>query len=221
MDDLDYLRLGLGDSYFESGRVFRRTRAREHFIARDPSMPRLLPLYSKEAVQVLEAAGRSMISSATRSEDMPGLYPIVESMPGLYPLVESEEENELVVVETDSDDMIVESEEEGAESKEESAESEESVESEEESKLVESEEESKESKEESEESEEESRIVEPEENKHMEPEENEPVVVEIDSGDEIVDCVSDSSSIESIGVETTNSSTNERNSDGGGIANSE
>lgn len=47
-------------------------------------------------------------------------------------------------------------------------------------------------------------------------------VVAIESSEEIVDCVSDSSSIESIGVETTSTaSASEKNSDSESIANSE
>ena len=187
MDDLDYLRLGLGDSYYESGRVFRRTRAREHLVARDPSMPRLLPLYSTEALRVLEASGRSVISSASRSEDMPGLYSIVEVSESGSATGDSEMEEELEnETETDEEKESETDEEKGTDTDDES------------------------DNETDEESENERKTT-----------GKEPVVA-IESSEEIVDCVSDSSSIESIGVETTSTaSASEKNSDSESIANSE
>lgn len=207
MDDLDYLRLGLGDSYYESGRVFRRTRAREHLVARDPSMPRLLPLYSTEALRVLEASGRSVISSASRSEDMPGLYSIVESMPGLYRLVESE--NEVEEIEEVSESGSATGDSEMEEELENETETDEEKESEtDEEKGTDTDDESDNETDEESENERKTTGKEP--------------VVAIESSEEIVDCVSDSSSIESIGVETTSTaSASEKNSDSESIANSE
>lgn len=207
MDDLDYLRLGLGDSYYESGRVFRRTRAREHLVARDPSMPRLLPLYSTEALRVLEASGKSVISSASRSEDMPGLYSIVESMPGLYRLVESE--NEVEEIEEVSESGSATGDSEMEEELENETETDEEKESEtDEEKGTDTDDESDNETDEESENERKTTGKEP--------------VVAMESSEEIVDCVSDSSSIESIGVETTSTaSASEKNSDSEGIANSE
>ena len=207
MDDLDYLRLGLGDSYYESGRVFRRTRAREHLVARDPSMPRLLPLYSTEALRVLEASGKSVISSASRSEDMPGLYPIGESMPGLYQLVESE--NEVEEIEEVSESGSATGDSEMEEELENETETDEEKESEtDEEKGTDTDDESDNETDEESENERKTTGKEP--------------VVAIESSEEIVDCVSDSSSIESIGVETTSTaSASEKNSDSESIANSE
>ena len=207
MDDLDYLRLGLGDSYYESGRVFRRTRAREHFVARDPSMPRLLPLYSTEALRVLEASGKSVISSASRSEDKPGLYSIVESMPGLYQLVESE--NEVEEIEEVSESGSATGDSEMEEELENETETDEEKESEtDEEKGTDTDDESDNETDEESENERKTTGKEP--------------VVAIESSEEIVDCVSDSSSIESIGVETTSTaSASEKNSDSESIANSE
>lgn len=207
MDDLDYLRLGLGDSYYESGRVFRRTRAREHLVARDPSMPRLLPLYSTEALRVLEASGRSVISSASRSEDMPGLYSIVESMPGLYRLVESE--NEVEEIEEVSESGSATGDSEMEEELENETETDEEKESEtDEEKGTDTDDESDNETDEESENERKTTGKEP--------------VVAMESSEEIVDCVSDSSSIESIGVETTSTaSASEKNSDSESIANSE
>lgn len=207
MDDLDYLRLGLGDSYYESGRVFRRTRAREHLVARDPSMPRLLPLYSTEALRVLEASGKSVISSASRSEDMPGLYSIVESMPGLYQLVESE--NEVEEIEEVSESGSATGDSEMEEELENETETDEEKESEtDEEKGTDTDDESDNETDEESENERKTTGKEP--------------VVAIESSEEIVDCVSDSSSIESIGVETTSTaSASEKNSDSESIANSE
>lgn len=207
MDDLDYLRLGLGDSYYESGRVFRRTRAREHLVARDPSMPRLLPLYSTEALRVLEASGKSVISSASRSEDMPGLYSIVESMPGLYQLVESE--NEVEEIEEVSESGSATGDSEMEEELENETETDEEKESEtDEEKGTDTDDESDNETDEESENERKTTGKEP--------------VVAMESSEEIVDCVSDSSSIESIGVETTSTaSASEKNSDSESIANSE
>ena len=207
MDDLDYLRLGLGDSYYESGRVFRRTRAREHLVARDPSMPRLLPLYSTEALRVLEASGKSVISSASRSEDMPGLYSIVESMPGLYRLVESE--NEVEEIEEVSESGSATGDSEMEEELENETETDEEKESEmDEEKGTDTDDESDNETDEESENERKTTGKEP--------------VVAMESSEEIVDCVSDSSSIESIGVETTSTaSASEKNSDSESIANSE
>ena len=207
MDDLDYLRLGLGDSYYESGRVFRRTRAREHLVARDPSMPRLLPLYSTEAIRVLEASGKSVISSASRSEDMPGLYSIVESMPGLYRLVDSEKEVEEIEEVSESGRATGDSEmEEELENETETDEEKESETDEE--KGTDTDDESANETDEESENERKTTGKEP--------------VVAMESSEEIVDCVSDSSSIESIGVETTSTaSASEKNSDSESIANSE
>ena len=207
MDDLDYLRLGLGDSYYESGRVFRRTRAREHLVARDPSMPRLLPLYSTEALRVLEASGKSVISSASRSEDMPGLYSIVESMQGLYQLVESE--NEVEEIEEVSESGSATGDSEMEEELENETETDEEKESEtDEEKGTDTDDESDNETDEESENERKTTGKEP--------------VVEMESSEEIVDCVSDSSSIESIGVETTSTaSASEKYSDSESIANSE
>lgn len=216
MDDLDYLRLGLGDSYYESGRVFRRTRAREHLVARDPSMPRLLPLYSTEALRVLEASGKSVISSASRSEDMPGLYSIVESMPGLYRLVESENEVEEIEEVSESGSATGDSE------MEEELENETETDEEKESEMDEEKGTDTDDESDNETDEESGNEKATEESENERKTTGKEPVVAMESSEEIVDCVSDSSSIESIGVETTSTaSASEKNSDSEGIANSE